>query len=58
MIRFSQLSARGSGKAILGPLDLELPERGTAVLLGPSGCGKTTLLRCTIREDEDDVSQW
>ena len=32
----------------------ELPDKGTAVILGPSGCGKTTLLRTTIREDEDE----
>jgi len=54
MLRFKNLNVRGCGQVILRDLELELPERGTAVLLGPSGCGKTTLLRCTIREDEED----
>lgn len=56
MIRYRSLSVTGSGSPILDSVDLELPERGTAVLLGPSGCGKTTLLRCTIREDEEQPS--
>ena len=54
MIRFRRLTVKGCGETILRELELELPDRGTAVLLGPSGCGKTTLLRSTIREDEDD----
>jgi len=54
MLRFKNLDVRGCGQVILRAFELELPERGTAVLLGPSGCGKTTLLRCTIREDEED----
>jgi ABC-type phosphate transport system ATPase subunit len=54
MLRFKNLDVRGCGQVILRDFELELPERGTAVLLGPSGCGKTTLLRCTIREDEED----
>jgi len=54
MLRFRDLRVRGCGVTILDGLELELPQRGTAVLLGPSGCGKTTLLRVTIREDEED----
>jgi len=54
MIRYRNLTVRGCGQVILRNLELSLPERGTIVLLGPSGCGKTTLLRSTIREDEDD----
>lgn len=54
MLRFKNLHVRGCGVTILRDFDLELPARGTAVLLGPSGCGKTTLLRSVIREDEDD----
>ncbi len=54
MLRFRNLQVRGCGVNILRDFELELPDRGTAVLLGPSGCGKTTLLRCTIREDEED----
>lgn len=30
---------------VLGPLDLDLPERGIYTVLGPSGSGKSTLLR-------------
>ena len=34
------------GEAVaLGPIDLDVPEGETTVLLGPSGCGKSTLLR-------------
>jgi len=54
MLRFKKLHVRGCGVTILRDFDLELPARGTAVLLGPSGCGKTTLMRSVIREDEDD----
>jgi ABC-type phosphate transport system ATPase subunit len=54
MIRYRNLTVRGCGQVILRDFELALPDRGTAVLLGPSGCGKTTLLRSTIREDEDD----
>jgi ABC-type phosphate transport system ATPase subunit len=54
MIRYSKMTVRGCGEVILRDLDLCLPDRGTSVLLGPSGCGKTTLMRSTIREDEDD----
>jgi osmoprotectant transport system ATP-binding protein len=32
----------------LGPLDLEVPEGQTLVVLGPSGAGKTTLLRLML----------
>nr|WP_239578774.1 ATP-binding cassette domain-containing protein [Archangium primigenium] len=40
------------------PLDLEVPEGRTTVLLGPSGCGKSTLLRLMnglIRPDSGRV---
>jgi len=54
VIHFKKLTVKGCGQLILRELELTLPDRGTACLLGPSGCGKTTLLRSTIREDEDD----
>jgi len=54
MLSFEGLSVSGCGVPIVDDLHLRFPERGVAVLLGPSGCGKTTLLRCTIRTDEDD----
>lgn len=54
MIHYRKLTVRGCDQVILREFELTLPDRGTAVLLGPSGCGKTTLLRSTIREDEDD----
>ena len=31
--------------SVLRGVDLEIPDRGFAVLVGPSGCGKSTLLR-------------
>ncbi len=54
MLRYERLAMQGCGVPILDDVDLEMPARGVAVLLGPSGCGKTTLLRATIRTDEDD----
>lgn len=54
MIHFENVTVVGCGVTIIDKLDLQLPMMGTAVILGPSGCGKTTLLRTTIREDEDD----
>ncbi len=37
--------ARRQGKVLVGPVDLELAERGFTILMGPNGAGKTTLLR-------------
>lgn len=36
------------GASLVGPLDLELPDRGLVAVAGPSGCGKSTLL-ATLR---------
>jgi tungstate transport system ATP-binding protein len=33
------------GRTLVGPIDLELPEGGTTVVIGPNGSGKTSLLR-------------
>jgi phosphate transport system ATP-binding protein len=54
MIHYRNVTVSGGGVKIIDDLDLELPDKGTAVILGPSGCGKTTLLRTTIRDDEED----
>ena len=54
MLVFHNVTVHGCGVKILDDLTFELPKRGTAIILGPSGCGKTTLLRTTVREDEDD----
>ncbi len=54
MIRIQNLSVHCCGTPILTGIDLDLPQRGVAVLLGPSGCGKTTLMRSVIREDDED----
>ena len=45
-------------KSVIDSLSLNLPERGTVVLMGPSGCGKTTLLRIIAgleRADEGEI---
>lgn len=44
-MKFEHLSKSFDGKVILDDFCLELPARGTVVLMGPSGCGKTTLMR-------------
>ncbi|MEM9584176.1 MAG: ABC transporter ATP-binding protein [Pseudomonadota bacterium] len=44
-VRLSQVVVTRRGKPILGPLDLELAERGFTIVLGPNGAGKTTLLK-------------
>jgi putative spermidine/putrescine transport system ATP-binding protein len=46
MIRLQSVAKTfADGTRALKPLDLEIAEGETLVLLGPSGCGKTTLLR-------------
>ena len=57
MLEYKNLSVLGCGQTIVNDVSLSLPEKGTAVLLGPSGCGKTTLLRSTIREDEEGTNK-
>ena len=45
-------------KRALGPIDLDIAEGRTTVLIGPSGCGKSTLIRLLIglvRADEGAV---
>lgn len=37
-------TARRRGKTIVGPIDLELGDHGTVVVIGPNGSGKTSLL--------------
>jgi ABC-type sugar transport system ATPase subunit len=44
-LRVRGLVVEAGGKAILGPLDLEVAEREHLLLVGASGSGKTTLLR-------------
>ncbi|MBM7119456.1 ATP-binding cassette domain-containing protein [Archangium primigenium] len=58
MFRLEQVSKRYGDAWALHPLDLEVPEGRTTVLLGPSGCGKSTLLRLMnglIRPDSGRV---
>lgn len=33
-----------AGRALLGPLDVAVPQGGRATIMGPSGCGKSSLL--------------
>lgn len=44
-VRCSTLTVRRAGRAILGPLDLELESGQLVGIVGPNGAGKTTLLR-------------
>ena len=44
-LRLEQASVVLGGRAVLGPLDLELARGEHLLVVGPSGCGKTTLLR-------------
>jgi len=54
MFQISNLSKSYNGKTVLGPVDLNISQGKTCVLLGPSGCGKSTLLRILIRLIEPD----
>ncbi|WP_340538211.1 thiol reductant ABC exporter subunit CydD [Nocardioides sp. GXZ039] len=40
----------GQPRPAVGPIDLDLPERGLVVLSGPSGSGKSTLLAALLGE--------
>ncbi|WP_434386248.1 ATP-binding cassette domain-containing protein [Melittangium boletus] len=58
MFQLRGVSKRFGSAWALHPLDLEVPEGRTTVLLGPSGCGKSTLLRLMnglIRPDSGRV---
>jgi tungstate transport system ATP-binding protein len=44
-VRLKGALVKRRGKAILGPIDLELPSTGFTIVLGPNGAGKTTLLK-------------
>lgn len=44
-IRIRGLEVRAGKRAILGPVDLDVPAGEHVLIVGPSGCGKTTLLR-------------
>ena len=45
MIETRDLTVTYDGRAVLGAVDLTVPDGGHIALMGPSGCGKTTLLR-------------
>ena len=44
-LRLTGIEVRRAGRAILGPLDLDIENSGPLVVLGPNGAGKSTLLR-------------
>ena len=43
-IKLCDIEKTYESRKVLGPLDLELPEKSKLAILGPSGCGKSTLL--------------
>jgi tungstate transport system ATP-binding protein len=43
--RLRDVTVKRRGKAILGPIDLDISDAGFTVVLGPNGAGKTTLLK-------------
>jgi ABC-type Fe3+/spermidine/putrescine transport system ATPase subunit len=45
VVEVEGLQVELGGRAVLGPIDLALPERSWTLFVGPSGSGKTTLLR-------------
>ena len=45
MIEIRDLAVRFGQKTVFEHFDLDLPEKGTVLLMGESGIGKTTLLR-------------
>lgn len=56
MLKYEGVAKRfgGEGEFALRPVDLEVPDGSTLVLLGSSGSGKSTLLRLTNRLIEPD----
>jgi len=57
-VRVEAAVARAGTRHLLGPVDLEVPPGGLAVLTGPTGAGRTTLLRLLAgerRPEEGDV---
>lgn len=57
-VRFSGLSVRRQGRAILSDVNAEAPPASATVIIGPNGAGKTTLLRCLLGETsyQGDIS--
>ena len=45
MIEFDAVEKSYTGKRVLGPLSLCIPQGALCVLVGPSGCGKSTTLK-------------
>lgn len=45
MVRLDRITVRRRGRAILGPLTLELGDTGVTQIVGRNGSGKSTLLR-------------
>lgn len=44
-VRLSDVSVKRRGKAILGPVNLDLGSDGFTIVMGPNGAGKTTMLK-------------
>lgn len=44
-LSLSDVVVQRRGKAILGPITLDLPDKGFTIVLGPNGAGKTTFLK-------------
>jgi osmoprotectant transport system ATP-binding protein len=58
VLELSGVVKRYGAAAVVGPLDLEVPQGRTLALIGPSGSGKSTLLRLMlglVAPDEGEV---
>jgi ABC-type transport system involved in cytochrome bd biosynthesis fused ATPase/permease subunit len=50
-----RFTPKGSAKAVIDGLDLEIPAGALVGIAGPSGSGKSTLLRLLLRLDDPDA---
>lgn len=59
-VSLSNVQVKRRGKAILGPINLDLEATGFTIVLGPNGAGKTTFLKVLhgVERVSDGIVQW
>jgi tungstate transport system ATP-binding protein len=59
-VSLSNVQVKRRGKAILGPINLDLEATGFTIVLGPNGAGKTTFLKVLhgVERVSNGIVQW